>query len=351
MTEAALFEALRADPEFEALRAASARLGADPLQVQAAGGNTSLKRDGAMWVKASGAWLSEALERDVMVPVRQAALREALAGGLPAEAKDYAPEGVAAPPLRPSIETVVHATLPQPVVLHTHCVATIALAIRDDMEAAIRARIGDLDPIMVPFVMPGLPLAEALAAEAAPERRVAILGNHGLVVGGDTVAEAEALLRAVSSRLDPGVAAPAAPDAAALTSARYRPADAPALHAVARDAALTALAAGGPYYPDHVVFLGDRLAVAEPGEAVEAAADRLATPAGPPPLIMVPGAGAALRRDASAPAEAMARCLGDVILRIEPGAPVRALPAQAVSALTDWEAEKHRQAMSAGRGA
>ena len=51
------------------LAAFSARLGRDPEQVQAAGGNTSLKADGLLWVKASGLWLADALDRDLFVPV------------------------------------------------------------------------------------------------------------------------------------------------------------------------------------------------------------------------------------------------------------------------------------------
>ena len=43
--------------ELDRLRKLSARVGSDPLLVQAAGGNTSLKDKGVMWIKASGTWL------------------------------------------------------------------------------------------------------------------------------------------------------------------------------------------------------------------------------------------------------------------------------------------------------
>ena len=49
------------DSELHALRELSAALGADPLRTQGAGGNTSIKRDGVMWIKASGTWLADAL--------------------------------------------------------------------------------------------------------------------------------------------------------------------------------------------------------------------------------------------------------------------------------------------------
>ena len=48
------------DPEMQDLLGLAARLGRDPLVVQGPGGNISLKRDGVMWVKASGTWMMEA---------------------------------------------------------------------------------------------------------------------------------------------------------------------------------------------------------------------------------------------------------------------------------------------------
>ena len=69
--------------EFHALREVSAALGADPLRTQGAGGNTSIKQDGVMWIKASGTWLADALAQDIMTPVRLDPLRKAIANGDP----------------------------------------------------------------------------------------------------------------------------------------------------------------------------------------------------------------------------------------------------------------------------
>ena len=64
-----------------AISTASPPPSADPEQVQAAGGNTSLKADGVLWVKASGLWLADALTRDIFVPVRLGQVLEGIAGG------------------------------------------------------------------------------------------------------------------------------------------------------------------------------------------------------------------------------------------------------------------------------
>ena len=58
---------MTAAPELEALRHYSDELGKDPLLIQGAGGNTSVKLEDGMWIKASGTQLKNALERDIFV--------------------------------------------------------------------------------------------------------------------------------------------------------------------------------------------------------------------------------------------------------------------------------------------
>ena len=45
--------------DLDRLIAYSRVLGTKPQMIQAAGGNTSVKSDGVMWIKASGRWLSD----------------------------------------------------------------------------------------------------------------------------------------------------------------------------------------------------------------------------------------------------------------------------------------------------
>ncbi|RVG41156.1 class II aldolase, partial [Sinorhizobium meliloti] len=123
--------------EFEALLDLSARVGADPDLVQGAGGNTSIKEGGTLWIKASGLWLAHARRRDVMVPVALDPLLDALERDDPAteKAQDFVVRDLNPSGLRPSIETTVHALMPQKVVVHVHCVETIATAVRADAAA------------------------------------------------------------------------------------------------------------------------------------------------------------------------------------------------------------------------
>ena len=51
------------EQEVMSLRDLSARVGSDPLLVQASNGNTSIKLDGVLWIKASGKWLARAFPK------------------------------------------------------------------------------------------------------------------------------------------------------------------------------------------------------------------------------------------------------------------------------------------------
>mgnify|MGYP000008442979 CR=1 FL=1 len=133
--------------ELDRLRALSARVGSDPLLVQAAGGNTSLKDDGVMWIKASGTWLKDAAARDIFVPLDHAAILAALAKNDPAceSCTSFVRTDLNSTGLRPSIETTVHALMPQRVVVHVHCVNTIAWAIRADGEQRLAEKLKGFD--------------------------------------------------------------------------------------------------------------------------------------------------------------------------------------------------------------
>jgi rhamnose utilization protein RhaD (predicted bifunctional aldolase and dehydrogenase) len=279
------------DDEFQALRGLSAELGADPLWTQGAGGNTSIKQDGIMWIKASGTWLADALAQDIMTPVRLEPLRKAITDDDPraAAAVDFVDAQLNANGLRPSIETSVHAIISSSVVVHIHCVNTIALAVRHDGESLVRARLtphADVALAFIPYRKPGLPLAHAIAERLTKNTNVLVLANHGLVVAGETVTEvADRIARVCRALSAPARAAPRADTeklASLVEGSDYRLPQDRAAHALALDPKSLAIARLGSLYPDHVVFLGPGL--------VEASVDggRLrAPPEGRrPPLMM-----------------------------------------------------------------
>ncbi|PLP58315.1 class II aldolase [Mesorhizobium loti] len=335
--------------ELAALKTLSAHIGNDPLLTQGAGGNTSLKVDGTLWIKASGTWLAHAAERDIMVPVEMAPLIAAVEAVDPAaeQAQQFVVAEHNGSGLRPSIETTVHALMPHRVVLHVHCVDTIAFAVRRDCVEQVGPRLAGLNWAYVPYARPGLPLALAIAEHSGNRPDMLILANHGLVVGADTVKEAEALLYDVKARLRIAPRAAPGPDkdelARLMAGSDYRLPLSEVAHSVAIDPQSAALAAQGSLYPDHVIFLGAGSVIAKTSEDAAAVVARLGTA---PVAILCAGIGVLMRGDAVPGADAMARCLADVTARIPAGAPVRVLTEEEHRQLTDWDAEKYRQELA-----
>ena len=108
--------------ELKRLLELSARIGKDPLLTQASTGNSSLKMEDVLWIKASGKWMANAMRDDILIPLSLKDVTECLRRGLdPAERFPST-----------SLETAMHAVLLHRVVLHVHSVSTIAWAVRKD---------------------------------------------------------------------------------------------------------------------------------------------------------------------------------------------------------------------------
>ncbi len=322
--------------ELQKLRELSARAGADPLLVQAAGGNTSLKDDGVMWIKSSGTWLKDAATRDIFVAVDHQAILTALARNDPAceSCTGFVRGDLNASGLRPSIETTVHALLPQRVVVHVHCVNTIAWAIRADAEQRLSEKLQEFSWAFIPYARPGLPLAGAISSRLKPGVNVLVLGNHGLVVAADSVAAAATLLDRVVAAVSKPVRAAMKPDRAALAErcagTAYQPAIMDETHALATDLLAVARGKSLVFYPDHVVFLGVGIATSFDGD---------------PPLAAIPGEGVLIHQNAKPAIEPMGRCLADVMRRVEESDPLVALTDRDIDRLVNWDAEKYRQTL------
>ena len=100
----------------------------------------------------------------------------------------------------PSIETLVHAFLPHRFIDHTHADAIVTLTNQPDADRLLREALGEKIGIL-PFIMPGFPLAKAMAElfEQQPEMEYLILKNHGIFTFGDNGQEAyDRMIEAVS---------------------------------------------------------------------------------------------------------------------------------------------------------
>jgi rhamnulose-1-phosphate aldolase/alcohol dehydrogenase len=183
-----------------ALRVYTSRLiGRDPDLVLHGGGNTSVKtvvRDAVtaedldvLCVKGSG-WDLATIEPAGLPAVRLAPLR-ALRGVSRLSDEEMVHRvragllDPAAP--TPSVETLLHAFLPHRFIDHTHADAICVLTNQPDGEALIREALGERTAIL-PWIMPGHPLAEAVAdayEAMGPSCEAVVLLHHGIFTFAD----------------------------------------------------------------------------------------------------------------------------------------------------------------------
>jgi rhamnose utilization protein RhaD (predicted bifunctional aldolase and dehydrogenase) len=307
------------DLDLTALTALSERIGRDPLLTQASSGNTSIKLDGTLWIKASGTWLADACGRDTFIPLNLADLRQRLRSQQEFTGVGALVNGS----LRPaSVETSMHAILPHKVVVHVHSVNAIAWAVRADGAEKLAGLLQGIDWTWVPYVPSGVPLARSidLAAQSHPATNVFVLANHGLVVCGASCNEVETLLnevehrvslsrRPTEQRFDSTICYLAGND--------WQLPEMDSLHTLATDPISCKIVHGGTLFPCQSIFLGTSA------------------------LLVVDGRGVLVHHGLNASQRCVLQGLLEVVQRIPAGAPVRYLSDAEVTNLLTEDAHRY----------
>jgi len=187
-------------------------LGRDPSLVLHGGGNTSVKiteknilgeDQELLYVKGSG-WDLETIDRPGFAPVKLGHLIK-LAGleklSDPEMVNELRSNMTNASAPTPSVEAILHATLPFKFVDHTHADAIVTITNTANGKQKVEEIYGDR-LVIIDYIMPGFDLARLCAkqfAEQVHEKTEGmILLNHGLFTFADTAKEAyENMIRLV----------------------------------------------------------------------------------------------------------------------------------------------------------
>ena len=387
----------------EEVVALSHQFGKDPEFARGGGGNSSVKADGVLYIKASGTSLA-ALTAGSLIPLdlaRLLPLLDADASTDVAPGSEEVMRAAAAARLdnvdrrRPSVELLFHALLPERFVLHTHP-TTVNTVTCSTAGAALTARLFGDRALWIPYTDPGLPLARVIRASrvareaetARPAPPVLLLQNHGLVIAADTTREIVELSAWVMGRiLEDAARQPEfswgdverlpAPDATVLVNAvgpalrallstgeRLKIAtfdDSPMAVEVAGSALGREFAAAGPLTPDQIVYAGSRPLMLE-SFAGTAEADVLArlrsaleghaaVTTEPPIIVVAPGLGLFAVADSYRQAETARLAFLDA-MRVSIGAHrfggVRPLADAERQFIEQWEAEEYRRQVGSG---
>ncbi len=191
-------------------------LGRDPGLVLHGGGNTSVKiietnlvgeREELLYVKGSG-WDLVSIEAGGFAPVRMAHLLKLAKLPRLSDSQmvnELKTQCTKANAPAPSVETILHATLPYKYVDHTHADAFLSLSNSAHGEALVRELYG-ADTVIIPYVMPGFDLARLCAEEFARQANANTIGmvllKHGVFSFGNDARESYERMIALVARAE-----------------------------------------------------------------------------------------------------------------------------------------------------
>ncbi|MFM7600698.1 MAG: bifunctional aldolase/short-chain dehydrogenase [Pseudanabaena sp.] len=191
-------------------------LGRDPSLVLHGGGNTSVKireknivgeEEEILYVKGSG-WDLEMIAEAGFAPVRMAHLLKLAKLQVLSDSQmvnELKTQMTKASAPAPSVETILHASLPYKFVDHTHADAVISVTNTANGWERIQEIYGD-DVVIIPYVMPGFDLARVCAEKFAAEKSDRTIGmvlmNHGIFSFGETAQESYERMIALVDRAE-----------------------------------------------------------------------------------------------------------------------------------------------------
>ncbi|MCA6587199.1 MAG: bifunctional aldolase/short-chain dehydrogenase [Pseudanabaena sp.] len=191
-------------------------LGRDPSLVLHGGGNTSVKireknivgeEEEILYVKGSG-WDLETIAEAGFAPVRMLHLLKLAKLQVLSDSQmvnELKTQMTKASAPAPSVETILHASLPYKFVDHTHADAVISVTNTANGWERIQEIYGD-DVVIIPYVMPGFDLARVCAEKFAAEKSDRTIGmvlmNHGIFSFGETAQESYERMIALVDRAE-----------------------------------------------------------------------------------------------------------------------------------------------------
>ena len=171
----------------------SQKVGEDKTLIQGPGGNISFKKDKFLYIKGSGQKLENATKKNIFVKTNLDKILKSISNN---EEDPLADSWNTKDSIKPSIETTLHALMPQKCVLHVHCVNTISWLVREDFYNEIAELLKGISWRFVEYKKPGIDLTRAVKKEIKktfPE--VILLCNHGFIAGANTPEEVYELVK------------------------------------------------------------------------------------------------------------------------------------------------------------
>ena len=343
--------------EYDQFLKYSKEIGSDATMVHAAGGNTSIKLDDTMWVKASGKWLMNSQTEELMVPISISKIKTFLENNNSIESDlqksidlSLSPKG-----LRPSVEAPIHAVLDFKFVFHTHDININALAVQKNSQQIFEKALSGLNWKFVPYVKPGIELSRQLLAIKSHTDNIFILENHGLVICAHNLNEIKKLIAEVRLRLKIKINKPLIIDQEHLIHSKINLKNSG--YSFCNDKFINNLAFYQPWIeklskgvvlPDFLIFLGPNFVVLNHND--KDLLDKLKILSDVPlpfnSCVILANNGVLIRDDALKGTIEIAQSVYELMCRIPDTADLKYLNEKQTGELINWEAEHYRQKLN-----
>lgn len=322
----------------------SAEIGKNILYVQGSGGNTSIKVQNNLFIKASGFELKDAYNKNIFVNVDYKKVIE----GINSNKKDPLTNAWEnSGELRPSIETSLHAIIPYKYVMHLHCINSLSWLVQKDFKIKILQKINDKDVAIVPYFTPGRDLTMAIQKQLSNKvNKILLLTNHGIVVSDDNLEMLLKNLERISSNLSQKVSYIKKANFSFLEEISkgtpFRTTQCSISNQIALSQCAINYTTGGYMFPDQVVFLSNGFEVINSKEDIQEIYknkknnDLL-------PILIIPNKGILVPRTLSNKTELILKTLAMIINRIPPKATINYLSEKEARKLSKMESEIYRK--------
>ena len=323
----------------------SYKLGKNKQLVQAAGGNTSIKSDNSILIKASGTWLINSLKKDIFVELNLTSIKKKIN-----QCKDdnFIEDIISNNNLRPSTETSFHALINFKYVLHVHSTSLIANSIYYESEELLKKQLGN-DIVYVPYIRPGFPLTMIMKDLIDNNSKVIVLENHGLIVAGNNLNETYELLLETHNKLDKIInnIDNDSIDQKFLNIPKYIQKNNHKYNIFKTNNESLLLTFSKSFYPDHVIFLGPGITFFKSSvEANKFISDLSKKNIQLPPYLIIKNFGLFENNNVITASRDMLDCFIEVLIRIDLNLTQKFLTKEQENELLNWDAEIYRQSIN-----
>ena len=318
------------------------KVGRDINLVQGPGGNISFKSNGFMYIKASGAKMSDVKNKNIFVKTDHYKILASLKQNDPDPIKNSWDKSSL---MRPSIETTMHALMPHKYVLHVHCVNTLSWVIQKNYREKINIFLKGINWKSVPYKKPGLNLSNEIKKIIRESNvDVILLENHGIIAGAETAEKVFEIIKSISEKLYFSELNKKFIDLEKLNKyllcEEYKLPQNDYIHQIAFSKIHSSIATKGDLFPDQTVFLENGLTIINSFEDLillsKLNANKL-------PVVLLPNVGILIPRTFKEVNEDTLLGLSMIICRLPKDASINYLTKEERNELINWDLEIHRK--------